>query len=129
MHKQFRKIYETTSTTELELIKVQFRVEEISYRTLYEQTLQTGHIAALGSHGAVIEVLDKDWHRARMVLERSDIVVENMQQEPHPIVQSLYRWTLRLPVLGNWSLEARIMTLAALLLSVAFGLIILWIYA
>lgn len=65
---KYKRIYEVLNPQELSVIKLSFDTHGIEYRTLFEHTLQIANVYALGNTGAIIEVTEEDYDRAKDIL-------------------------------------------------------------
>ena len=114
---KYKKLYETTSAQELNLIKIGLAKREIPYETLYETALQVGNVAALGGRGAIISVPEDKLLMARQVLVGLELVSETQgDSSSDGLFQLFDNWTSAVPLVGNLPLALRALLLAALIL-------------
>lgn len=72
----YKRLYEVLNPNELSIIKMALSSTNIKYRILFEHTLQIASTYALGNSGAIIEVADYDFKRAKSVLYEMGIQLD-----------------------------------------------------
>lgn len=118
---KYKKLYETTSAQELNIIKIGLAKREIPYETLYETALQVGNVAALGGRGAIISVPEDKLLMARQVLVDLELVTETQgDSSSGDLFQLFDTWTSAVPLIGKLPVAIRALLLAALILTLLY---------
>ena len=126
----YTRLIEVTQLQNLALIKLMLDGAAIPYRVLYEHSLHVGSYLLGGSRGAVVEV-DPDHHaRAAALLAAEGFQADHPRSaSPFGRLHELELLTESLPLLGGWTVTARLLVLAltaALLLALLlYGLLLL----
>ena len=125
---KFLRLIEINNKQELAIIKLAFNQGDIEYRTLFENTLQTGDIYALGNTGAIIEVAEKDLAEAKIIL--ADLGMEldyDSSKDRFNFINKFDKRTQNIPWIGNLQLEFRLVTIVFATLLVLFSALTLHI--
>ncbi len=123
---RYIRLIEIMDQQDLTILKLALNEADIEYITLYEQTLSTVNVYALGSGGAVIEVAETDLERANEVLQELGIDLNyNSKKDRFHFINIIEKITDRLPFISTLALELRflILTISLLLLIFCFILV------
>lgn len=122
----YTRLYEVSNEMDLNLIKLRFNTENIDYRVLFEETLRTGKMEAMGAGGAILEVQTDEVEFAKFVLSELDIELEyDPQEDEFSLLSAFDAQTKDMTVLGQLPLSYRFLLVITL---IAFFVFFLMIY-
>ena len=123
---KFYRLYESLNSSELSMIKMSLSAENIHYRVLFENTLQTANVYALGNTGAIIEVAENDLEQAKQIMLNLGIVLDyNGQLDKFRFINRFDHVTRYIPFLGSLQVGIRLAILASIIFGIGFLLIVL----
>lgn len=118
------RLYESMDLGQLTLLKTELRRHGVTFRVLFERTLEIGGPYEMGRQGAIIEVAEADLERATRVLADNGVVLD---YEPTRDYFAFIRWfdrrTRAAPLLGRLPLDLRLFTTIGAVVLLAFLLL------
>jgi hypothetical protein len=109
------RLIEINNSQQLTIIKLALNKENVEYRTLFEKTLQVADAYALGNNGAIIEVSENDFEKAKEILSELGIELDyNVQEDRFELVNIIDKVTRNLPIIGSLELAYRFLLLVCL---------------